>query len=63
MKAEKWLDLINYECISHFNNIFVKGGFGGVMNKIDIKIKIVHEGEAHRARAMPQNQVSDLRCY
>ena len=30
------------------------GGFGGVLNKIDIKIKIIHEGEVNRARVMPQ---------
>lgn len=31
------------------------GGFGGSLSKIDIKIKITHEGEVNRARAMPQN--------
>lgn len=31
------------------------GGFGGVLNKIDIKIRIIHEGEVNRARYMPQN--------
>jgi WD40 repeat protein len=31
------------------------GGFGGVQDKIVMKIKMVHEGEVHRARAMPQN--------
>lgn len=31
------------------------GGFGGTLSKIDIKIKITHEGEVHRARYMPQN--------
>ena len=36
---------------------FSKGGFGGTLSKIDIKIKISHEGEVNRARVMPQNQV------
>lgn len=31
------------------------GGFGGDLSKIDIKIRITHEGEVNRARAMPQN--------
>jgi histone-binding protein RBBP4 len=34
------------------------GGFGGTLSKIDIKIKINHEGEVNRARYMPQNTVS-----
>lgn len=33
------------------------GGFGGKLSKIDIKIKINHEGEVNRARVMPQNTV------
>mmetsp|Transcript_9888 Transcript_9888/g.10392 ORF Transcript_9888/g.10392 Transcript_9888/m.10392 type:complete len:445 (+) Transcript_9888:21-1355(+) len=32
------------------------GGFGGVLNKIEVKIKIAHEGEVNRARVMPQNK-------
>lgn len=31
------------------------GGFAGTSSKIDIKIKIAHDGEVNRARAMPQN--------
>ncbi|PAA59523.1 hypothetical protein BOX15_Mlig007085g2, partial [Macrostomum lignano] len=31
------------------------GGFGSVSGKIDIQIKINHEGEVNRARFMPQN--------
>lgn len=27
------------------------------MSKIDLKIKIIHDGEVNRARAMPQNPV------
>mmetsp|Transcript_28359 Transcript_28359/g.28652 ORF Transcript_28359/g.28652 Transcript_28359/m.28652 type:complete len:448 (-) Transcript_28359:199-1542(-) len=32
------------------------GGFGGILSKVDVKIKMVHDGEVNRARAMPQNQ-------
>ena len=31
------------------------GGFGAVAGKIEIKVKISHEGEVNRARYMPQN--------
>lgn len=31
------------------------GGFGSVSGKIEIEIKINHEGEVNRARFMPQN--------
>ncbi|KAG5192291.1 WD40-repeat-containing domain protein [Tribonema minus] len=31
------------------------GGFGGVDNKIEISVKLNHEGEVNRARYMPQN--------
>jgi histone-binding protein RBBP4 len=34
------------------------GGFGGTLSKINIKIKINHDGDVHRARYMPQNSVS-----
>ena len=46
-------------------NEFGQGGFGGTMNKVDIKIKITHEGEVNRARVMPQNTVSGERfsCF
>ena len=36
-------------CLSEF------GGFGSVSGKIEIEIKINHEGEVNRARYMPQN--------
>ena len=41
-------------------NVFLKklgefGGFGSVSGKIEIEIKINHEGEVNRARYMPQN--------
>ncbi|GMI38016.1 hypothetical protein TrRE_jg8806 [Triparma retinervis] len=31
------------------------GGFGAVGNKVEIRMKIKHEGEVHRARYCPQN--------
>jgi len=31
------------------------GGFGSISGKIEIEIKINHEGEVNRARYMPQN--------
>lgn len=31
------------------------GGFGGARGRVDIKIKINHDGEVNRARYMPQN--------
>lgn len=31
------------------------GGFGGTLSKVDIKIKMAHDGEVNRARYMPQN--------
>ncbi|GAB9468789.1 Histone-binding protein rbbp4 [Globisporangium polare] len=32
------------------------GGFGGVSGKVDIKIRINHDGEVNRARFMPSNE-------
>ncbi|XP_037300869.1 chromatin assembly factor 1 p55 subunit-like [Manduca sexta] len=41
---------------SHYDNDKGEfGGFGSVSGKIDIEIKINHEGEVNRARYMPQN--------
>lgn len=31
------------------------GGFGGKNSKVEVKVKIAHEGEVNRARYMPQN--------
>jgi histone-binding protein RBBP4 len=31
------------------------GGFGGNLTKVDLKIKMTHDGEVNRARIMPQN--------
>lgn len=31
------------------------GGFGSITGKIDVEIKMNHEGEVNRARYMPQN--------
>ena len=36
-------------------NVAEFGGFGSVSGKIEIEIKINHEGEVNRARYMPQN--------
>lgn len=33
------------------------GGFGSITGKIDVELKINHEGEVNRARYMPQNPV------
>ena len=33
------------------------GGFGGVSGKVDIKVKIPHDGEVNRARHMPQDDL------
>jgi len=41
---------------SHYDNEKGEfGGFGSVCGKIEIEIKINHEGEVNRARYMPQN--------
>lgn len=41
---------------SHYDNEKGEfGGFGSVSGKIEIEIKINHEGEVNRARYMPQN--------
>lgn len=41
---------------SHYDNERGEyGGFGSVSGKIEIEIKINHEGEVNRARYMPQN--------
>lgn len=32
------------------------GGFGGTLNKVEVKVRINHDGDVHRARSMPQNQ-------
>lgn len=42
---------------SHYDNERGEfGGFGSVAGKIEIEIRINHEGEVNRARYMPQNQ-------
>ena len=46
-----WLILYIY----FFFYISEFGGFGSVSGKIEIEIKINHEGEVNRARYMPQN--------
>lgn len=37
--------------------IFVQGGFGGSLSKMNVKVQINHDGEVHRARYMPQEPV------
>jgi hypothetical protein len=48
-----------FSCVQfHFTEflLFTEfGGFGSVSGKIEIEIKINHEGEVNRARYMPQN--------
>lgn len=44
-----YLQLLNTSLFPEF------GGFGSVSGKIEIEIKINHEGEVNRARYMPQN--------
>merc|ERR1711935_680798 len=47
---------------SHYDNEKGEfGGFGSVSGKIEIEIKINHEGEVNRARYMPQNPCG--KCY
>lgn len=60
-----WLCVWEITNLNHTSNfkflnliIFVYiefGGFGSVSGKIEIEIKINHEGEVNRARYMPQN--------
>ncbi len=47
----------NGDCAPISDLLFVSefGGFGSVSGKIEIEIKINHEGEVNRARYMPQN--------
>lgn len=52
-KSKQIFPLINYCFWSFFISEF--GGFGSVSGKIEIEIKINHEGEVNRARYMPQN--------
>ena len=33
------------------------GGFGSITGKIDVEIRMNHDGEVNRARYMPQNPV------
>ena len=49
--------LLRVRNVTHNLGIFFLefGGFGSVSGKIEIEIKINHEGEVNRARYMPQN--------
>lgn len=48
-----------FSCVQFYFTAFIPfaefGGFGSVSGKIEIEIKINHEGEVNRARYMPQN--------
>lgn len=44
-----------FRCVFIFIFYTEFGGFGSVSGKIEIEIKINHEGEVNRARYMPQN--------
>jgi hypothetical protein len=50
------LDLIVFEKC-HNIRFAEFGGFGSITGKIDVEIKINHEGEVNRARYMPQNPI------
>jgi hypothetical protein len=53
------LKFIMYVC----NNFaLLKASYGGLLNKIQVKTRICHDGEVHRARSMPQNNVF-LFCF
>jgi histone-binding protein RBBP4 len=47
---EREIDAKNYR-----EDLKEVGGYGGTVAKIDIKIKMAHDGEVNRARANPQN--------
>ena len=53
--AEKgiYLSTALFWCVKSILGEF--GGFGSVSGKIDVQIRINHEGEVNRARYMPQN--------
>lgn len=57
MSASGQLHILPYNDLHKLKIIIVAefGGFGSVSGKIDIEIKINHEGEVNRARYMPQN--------
>ena len=52
--CSQWVFLANILFI-FCTSISEFGGFGSVSGKIEIEIKINHEGEVNRARYMPQN--------
>lgn len=53
--------MVIFKCLLFFISLIIHnfssefGGFGSVSGKIEIEIKINHEGEVNRARYMPQN--------
>lgn len=50
-----FINIYIYSCILSCSLSSEFGGFGSVSGKIEIEIKINHEGEVNRARCMPQN--------
>lgn len=58
VKNKVWEQLlfpITYHYFKYIIFLQEYGGFGSVSGKIEIEIKINHEGEVNRARYMPQN--------
>ena len=54
--AEKGIYLFPTVVLMHKMHLLGEfGGFGSVSGKIDVQIRINHEGEVNRARYMPQN--------
>lgn len=55
MQVYTYVDINTHICIVLCSSPSEFGGFGSVSGKIEIEIKINHEGEVNRARYMPQN--------
>ena len=53
--AEKGMSIFNTFFFYYFQILGEFGGFGSVNGKIEVQIRINHEGEVNRARYMPQN--------
>lgn len=49
--------LIRFSPLQKIDRLVEFGGFGSITGKIDVEIKMNHEGEVNRARYMPQNPV------
>lgn len=44
-----------FRIVEHYEHFLEFGGFGSITGKIEVEIKMNHEGEVNRARYMPQN--------